>query len=215
MLILSKLTILIQNCIKNKFPLVVFFTFIVLWMPSVQGCSWCLKVMETGGETGDCLMAERAGTAPGSLKMLPTGTNRWDMWQLKAFEISFSVYVACKTSIIIKTKESFPSKVVKVCVCVYLVQVCLAAVVASPLALVIPCGLPDLLRESAQQRKCPKYNVFYPEQTSPPLKASLPVWLQWDWSAFPDRRCRRSPRPETADWTKGTEVSLTCCTLPW
>lgn len=38
------------------------------------------------------------------------------MGQLKAFEISSSVYVACKTSIIIKTKESFPSKVVTGCV---------------------------------------------------------------------------------------------------
>lgn len=38
------------------------------------------------------------------------------MSQLKAFESSFSVYVACKTSIIIKTEESLPSKVAMGCV---------------------------------------------------------------------------------------------------
>lgn len=66
------------------------------------------------------------------------------------------------------------------CVCVYLVQVCLAACAESPLAWVSPSGPPRLLLESAEQHKPPCFYLFlvgfFPSVVRPVLPSG-PVYL--------------------------------------
>lgn len=64
------------------------------------------------------------------------------------------------------------------CVCVYLVQVCLAACAESPLAWVSPSGPPHLLLESAEQHKPPCFYLFF-------LFVFFPVWT--DQSSHQDQ----------------------------
>lgn len=68
-----------------------------------------------------------------------------------------------------------------VCVCVYLVQVCLAACAESPLAWVSPSGPPHLLLESAEQHKPPCFYLFFClfvfSSVDRPVLPSGPVYL--------------------------------------
>lgn len=76
----------------------------------MQGCSRCLKVTETGGETGDCLTAERADTAPGSPKML-----RVRYQQVRNVKSGCPFNFDANGAAPIKTSH-FPSDVVRMCV---------------------------------------------------------------------------------------------------
>lgn len=100
--------------------------------------------METGGETGDCLTAERADTAPGSPKMLR------DRYRQVRNGNQFVLLIVMQKEKQPLKQNNFLFKGGQNCVCVYLVQVCLAACAESPLALVSLSDLPHLLLESAR-----------------------------------------------------------------